>query len=164
MRICVLCDSLTGNTEQLAQVIRQRCQGHITTDWQQADMVFLGSWTDKGTCSEKIRQIAGELRNKEVFLFGTCGFGGNQAYYQGVFQRTADLLDSSNRIIGRFYCQGKMPPSVRARYAALLEQDPGNERLRLSLENYDRALSHPDQKDLEALKAALDELHLPLEN
>ena len=44
-----------------------------------------------------------------------------------------------------------MPPAVRARYEAM-EDTP---RRRAMLENFDRALGHPDQEDLARLKAAI---------
>lgn len=46
-------------------------------------------------------------------------------------------------------CQGKMPPAVRARYEAM-EDSPRRTRM---LDNFDQALTHPDQEDLARLKA-----------
>ena len=48
-------------------------------------------------------------------------------------------------------CQGKMPDSVRARYQAM-EDSP---RRTAMLENFDQALTHPDDLDLAQLKAAV---------
>ena len=50
-------------------------------------------------------------------------------------------------------CQGKMPQAVRDRYAAM-EDSP---RRTAMLENFDRAISHPDQQDLARLRAAVTE-------
>lgn len=47
-----------------------------------------------------------------------------------------------------------MPQAVRDRYAAM-EESP---RRTMMLENFDRALPHPDAGDLAALKAALPPL------
>lgn len=41
-------------------------------------------------------------------------------------------------------CQGKMPQSVRARY----ERMPASDKVAQMLENFDKALGHPDAKDL----------------
>lgn len=57
------------------------------------------------------------------------------------------------KFLGSFYCQGKMPPSVRARYEALLRDNPGDKRAATSIENFDAALSHPDRADLEKAKS-----------
>ena len=45
-------------------------------------------------------------------------------------------------------CQGKMPQAVRDRYASM-EDSP---RRTSMLENFDKALSHPDEQDLKQLK------------
>ena len=48
MKICVLFDSKTGNTRQLAERIRARYQDLLTDTPADAEVVFWGSWTDKG--------------------------------------------------------------------------------------------------------------------
>ncbi len=47
-------------------------------------------------------------------------------------------------------CQGKMPQAVRRRYEAM-EESP---RRQIMLDNFDRALSHPNEGDLTALEQA----------
>ena len=97
---------------------------------------------------------------KKVFIFGTCGFGGSEEYYGKLFERAAGLLDESDEIIGHYYCQGKMPMSVKERYVAMLREHPEDKRMQVSLQNFEEALTHPDQKDLERLSEILDELKL----
>ena len=160
MKVCICYESKTGNTKMLADVIQETYQTDLVEDPTQADLVFLGSWTDKGSCSPAIQEAAAKLKDKQVFLFGTCGFGGSASYYEQIFQRTAALLPPGNRIIGHFYCQGKMPASVKARYLAMLQQDPENQRLQMSLENFDKVSSHPDQSDLQHLRDVLRTLSL----
>ena len=65
------------------------------------------------------------------------------------------MPDGSNTVIGTYMCQGKMPPSVRARYEAMraLPAPPAN--LDALIENFDRARSHPDADDLDRLRAAV---------
>ena len=55
------------------------------------------------------------------------------------------------QVVGTYMCQGKMPQVVRDRYEAM-EDSP---RRTMMLENFDRALSHPDQQDLDGLKQAV---------
>lgn len=43
-----------------------------------AECIFVGFWTDKGTCDDNITAFLNKLENKKVFLFGTAGFGGEQ--------------------------------------------------------------------------------------
>ena len=56
-------------------------------------------------------------------------------------------------MVGRFMCQGQMPPAVRERYVKMAEQDP--KKFEPMIENFDRALGHPDAADLDAFEAAL---------
>ena len=115
MKICVLYDSVTGNTRMLAEVIEKKYAALLTENPAEADVVFLGSWTDKGSFSEKMKEQAEKIHEKKVFIFGTCGFGGNPEYYERLFERAAALLDESNAVIGHYYCQGKMPMAVNIR-------------------------------------------------
>ena len=55
-------------------------------------------------------------------------------------------------------CQGKMPVSVRKGYESMLEQNPEDERMKAMVENFDRALSHPDASDLKNLRDVLSAL------
>ena len=64
-------------------------------------------------------------------------------------------LYSSNTVIGSFMCQGKMPMSVRQRYENMKKQPLHLLNLDTMIENFDKALSHPDADDLERLKQAV---------
>ena len=54
-------------------------------------------------------------------------------------------------------CQGKMPQSVRERYVKMKEQPDHMTNLDAMIENFDKALSHPDADDLEKLANAVRE-------
>ena len=60
-------------------------------------------------------------------------------------------IDSSNEIIGEYMCQGKMPNSVRERYMKMKESDNCPPNIDALIDNFDKALSHPDKKDLDNL-------------
>ena len=160
MKICVLYDSVTGNTRMLAEVIEKKYAALLTENPAEADVVFLGSWTDKGSFSEKMKEQAEKIRGKKVFIFGTCGFGGSPEYYERLFERAAALLDESNTVIGHYYCQGRMPMAVKDRYVSMLREHPEDKKLEASIQNFEEALTHPDSEDLEKLSEALDELKL----
>lgn len=152
--------SKTGNTAKLAGAARACLPaGEITycgapaAAGAEAGLVLAGFWTDKGGCGEEMAAFLGGLRGRRVFLFGTAGFGGAQAYFDQILGRAAQNLDPSNTLVGSYMCQGAMPDSVRARYEAMGTTDP--ERARDMLENFDRALPHPDAADLDALKQAV---------
>lgn len=95
------------------------------------------------------------LKNKKIFLFGTAGFGESEAYFQKVLDRVKESIDESNSIIGTYMCQGKMPMAVRERYEKMKQQPNPAPNLDGLIRNFDRALAHPDDHDLEELKQAV---------
>lgn len=54
-------------------------------------------------------------------------------------------------------CQGRMPQAVKERYLRMKEQPEHPANLDMLLENFDRALPHPDAADLEKLRKAVAE-------
>ena len=93
----------------------------------------------------------GQVTGQKVFLFGTAGFGGAPAYFDHILTTVRGHLPQSAAVVGGYMCQGRMPAAVRTRYEAM-EESP---RRTAMLENFDQALSHPDQSDLDALTAAV---------
>ena len=56
-------------------------------------------------------------------------------------------------------CQGKMPQSVRKRYEAMQEKAPHDDKIKMMIDNFDRAASHPDEDDLHRLRNMIAELN-----
>ena len=75
-----------------------------------------------------------------------------EAYYRKVLERVRQSVDESNTIVGTYMCQGKMPQSVRDRYVKMKEKPDHAPNLDELIQNFDRALSHPDNEDLERLE------------
>lgn len=142
----IVCNSLTGNTKMLADTIKS-----VLPNNNNDDIVFVGFWTDKGNADSKTIEYLKLLRNKKVFLFGTCGFGGSVTYFERILTNVKNYIDPSNEMIGEYMCQGKMPSSVRERYLKMKESDNCPPNIDALIDNFDRALSHPDKKDLEKL-------------
>ena len=69
-----------------------------------------------------------------------------------LFERVKEYIDESNEILGYYYCQGRMPEMVKKRYEKMLEENPNDEKVKQSIENYEEALKHPNTKDLEDLR------------
>ena len=153
MSYAIICSSKTGNTEKLAQRAREALGEKDERPVADADLVLVGSWTDKGGMDPALADALPQLAGKRVFLFGTCGFGGSQAYYDRVLDRFQSALPEDSQVVGRFMCQGQMPPAVRERYVKMAEQDPA--RFSPMIENFDRALGHPDDADLAAFETTL---------
>ena len=158
-RYAILFSSVTGNTKKLADVIRETlpeetCDdfGGIENQEPTADMLYIGFWTDKGNADQATIRLLKKLKNKKVFLFGTAGFGGSEAYFSQILGRVKQSLDASNTVVGEYMCQGRMPQTVRERYVKMKEQPEHMKNLDALIENFDRALSHPDAEDLDKLK------------
>ena len=167
MNYSIVYSSKTGNTTALAEAAQaalpqKDCLYFGATagagaDAAGADVVFAGFWTDKGVCDADTTAFLKALHGKQVFLFGTAGFGQSSAYFDKILDATGQSLSPDNKIAGRFMCQGKMPVSIRDRYAKMLAADPENKRFQLFLQNFDVALSHPDTDDLARCRAAVEQ-------
>ena len=162
MTYAIVYSSRTGNTKLLAETIRAALPagdclyfGEPDSAALAADRIYAGFWTDKGACDEQTAAFLRTLTDQELFLFGTAGFGQSQAYFDKVLERTRQHLGAGVRNTGSFMCQGKMPLSVRERYEKMQHSPVKVPNLQAMIENFDSALSHPDQADLERLRAAL---------
>ena len=162
MTCAIVYSSRTGNTKQLAEAVQAALpaclyMGPPDDAALAADRLYIGFWTDKGTCDAATADFLSKVSGKEVFLFGTAGFGGEAAYFESILSRVVQCLGPDNTVIGSFMCQGRMPMAVRERYEKMLSAPPSPrmpDPLKM-LENFDRALTHPDEEDLAHLKAAL---------
>ena len=162
MSYAIVFSSKTGNTALLAQTLQEQLPqadccyfGAPDAAALSADTLYVGFWTDKGKADADTLDFLQQLRGKRVFLFGTAGFGGSAPYFEKILAATRKALDGSNTVIGTYMCQGKMPPSVRARYEAMRALPAPPENLDALIENFDRARSHPDADDLDRLRAAV---------
>jgi flavodoxin I len=158
MKYAIVYSSKTGNTRLLAETIRdvlkeQDCVyfGSPSSEALCADRIYLGFWTDKGTCDSQTADFLSQLTTQKLFLFGTAGVGGSPSYFENILSAVKQHISSSVSIIGEYMCQGKMPMAVRHRYEAM-ENNPHKEMM---LQNFDLALTHPNTKDLEQLKTAI---------
>ena len=164
MKCAIVYSSRTGNTRMLAETIQRTlpesdCLYFGAPDEKalEAERIYAGFWTDKGTCDEQMAEFLKKVTGQEVFLFGTAGFGENQDYFDKVLSRTEKNLGENVRIAGSFMCQGKMPMSVRERYEKMQNSGAKIPNIQGMIENFDKALSHPDAQDLERLQKAVQQ-------
>lgn len=158
MKYSIVYQSLTGNTKMLADTIKEKLNsndliycGKANEKALEADYIYVGFWTDKGRCDEVTENFLKTIHNKKVFLFGTCGFGASEEYFNTIAKRTATFLSEDNELVGSFICQGKMPMSVRQRYVKMKEAGTPIPNIDMLIDNFDKALTHPDEKDLDNL-------------
>ena len=159
MTYSIVYSSKTGNTRMLAEALAaflpeedRVYMGEPVPQARDAERIYVGFWTDKGTCDPETAAFLAELTTQEVFLFGTAGFGGSADYFEKILAEVKQKLSPQVRLIGTYMCQGKMQQGVRHRYEAM-EEGP---RRQMLLDNFDQALSHPDEADLQQLKAAVE--------
>ena len=154
MKIAVVYKSFTGNTKLVAEAIGEALNVEHDVcvcepaEGIEADMYFVGTWIDKGSCTKEIAEFLSTFENQKIALFATAGFGGSQEYYDALAGRIKAQVPESNEILGQFFCQGKMPMSVRDRYVAMLKANPEDKNMEVNVKNFDEALSHPDESDL----------------
>lgn len=164
MKYAVIYSSRTGNTKYLAEALKdwlgEKCMffGEVgkTEEVEDADVIFAGFWTDKGDCQETMAKFLQGIRSKKIFLFGTAGFGQNESYFQRIVSNVNKHLDQSNQVIGTWMCQGRMSMAVRTRYEAMLETEP--EKARQMIDNFDRAMFHPNEEDKRKFLEAVEEI------
>ena len=158
MKQIILYDCAKGNTEYLAKALSHAlpnvpCGPVGSLDGSKAELVYLGFWTDKGTCAPAVKEFLQGLHGKRVALFGTAGFGLSEMYFASLSDRFRAEVPEENQVLGTWFCPGRMPPAVRARYETQLKEKPGDARLENMLRAYDQALSHPDGTDLADARA-----------
>lgn len=129
----------------------------LSAQASEADVVFVGFWCDKGSCSPAVQHFLQGLVGKRVFLFGTCGFGESDEYFVQILDRVRAYLPADAQYIGGAMCQGKMGMGVKRRYEGMLEKDPENAQARMLIDNWNKAQSHPNEDDFSRIAAAAKE-------
>ena len=139
MKDNIIYNSLTGNTKLLAET--------LDTLELDKDVIYIGFWTNIGKADKETLEYLKTLKNKKIFLFGTCGFGLSEEYFTRIINNTKEYIDESNEVIGYYMCVGKMPQSVKDRYLKMED----SKQKEMMIHNFDMALSHPDNNDLNNL-------------
>ena len=141
-----LCRCSEGGKNELRYRIQQQNRQHRTAGTDPAGAAAAGRlllFRRTGHCRAGSR-------------YPICGLlDGSAPYFEKILAATRKALDGSNTVIGSFMCQGKMPVSVRQRYEAMKAKPLHIPNLDALIENFDKALSHPDAADLKQLKQAV---------
>ena len=114
MKYAVVFESRTGNTAKLAEHIKSLISpenlvffGKSSPDAAQADLIFVGTWTDKGTCCDEIAGFLKGLSGKQIFIFGTAGFGGLPEYFNVITSRIVKNIPSGEYYKRQLFLSGK---------------------------------------------------------
>ena len=123
MSYAIVFSSKTGNTKLLADTLhaclpQENCCYFGTPDpaAMEADDLYVGFWTDKGNADESTLDFLKQLHGKNIFLFGTAGFGGSEEYFNKILKKVGEecaetiiaakngiLLDTENEICDLLY-------------------------------------------------------------
>ena len=170
MKTQVLYKSRTGNTEKLAKAIFAAVPGSDKdiarldgqTDYDMADIYFIGFWTDRGSASVEVLDYLGSLQGKKIALFGTCGMGESPEYFKKIAENIRVFIEDDNEYLGAFICQGKMPIQVREKYNRMRNGD-NDRQIDTMIRNFDMAMLHPDMDDLEHAAQFVSKIYESLE-
>lgn len=155
MKNAIVFSSTTGNTERLANAIKEKLSdvayfGKPSDEALEADVLYVGSWAIGYSCTEDIKEFLSKLNGKKVFLFVTAGYGSTDEFYAPIMEAVKSNLNDSNEIIGEFICQGKVSAPKRT---AMEQGNP--EKYAGMKPELDKAESHPDAQDLTNLQNKL---------
>ena len=162
MSYAIVFSSKTGNTRLLADTLRaslpqNECTyfGAPAPEALEAETLYIGFWTDKGHADDTLTAFLQTLKGEaDLFCFGhRKAFRRRSAeYFEQILAAVQKSLDESNTVIGTYMCQGKMPMTVRQQYEKMLQQPNHAPNLEMLIENFDKALAHPDAADLDQLR------------
>ena len=156
MTYAIVYSSKTGNTALLAQTVREYLEeaeclyfGPPSPQALNAQRIYVGFWTDKGTCDMSVVDFLSGLHGKKVALFGTCGMGKDSEYMERIGKHVKVWIPEDCTYLGFYMCQGKMPMDVRRRYETMEKNGVEPEKVKMLLANFDEALLHPDDRDVQ---------------
>ena len=108
MSYAIVYSSKTGNTKILADTLHDCLPqadccyfGSPNPAAMEADTLYVGFWTDKGNADESTSDFLKQLHGKNIFLFGTAGFGGSKEYFDKILKKT-DYCYGMEEVLGTY--------------------------------------------------------------
>ncbi|MFI3226620.1 MAG: flavodoxin family protein [Clostridia bacterium] len=151
MKKAIVFSTISGQTEKLAKVILDKVgevdyYGVPSEEALNADVIYVGCWTQAFTCPPNIKDFLEKLNGKKVFLFMTAGYNSSDIYFAPIMQSVKANINTTNEIIGEFICQGAVSPQKQE---AIKKMDI--EKYNNMKEQLDLSQMHPDAGDIEKL-------------
>lgn len=151
-RAAILYSSVTGNTRRVAEALAGATGDPLfpvtgAPDPAGFDILALGFWVRRGMPDEKSQALWRRITGKPVFFFGTMGVWPDSPH-AGRCRAGAEALlrEGGNRVLGSFFCQGRVSPQI-LKISEMRGRHPMTEERRRRLEE---AARHPDDGDLAA--------------
>lgn len=160
MKIIVIYSSETGNTKSVAQAIYEEFKPDAIIipmcdaknyNLNEFDYVFIGFWVDKGYPSEEACVLLKNITNCRIALFATLGAYPYSMQTSRVFYRAGEMIDESNRVLGSFMCQGRIP---KEKLDEINSRPPDHPRYPTPIQTLARNIGqlHPNEEDFLAAK------------
>lgn len=168
MKILLTYSSKTGNTKKVADAIYEVMPKETVyksidedIDPNEFDIVLLGFWVDKGLPDEKSLDFIKKLKGKKVGIFATLGAYPDSDHAKSSLEKTWELLEPENKVIGDFICQGAVDPKL----IKMFEDFPKGHPHYLDEARKKRhadAKKHPNEEDFNNAKATFKNMILDL--
>lgn len=159
MKCSIVYSSVTGNTKKLAETIKNKvgeCYfGKPSDEALIADVIFIGFWTTKNSCSVDIQEFIAKLSDKKIFIFGTAGYDNTKEYFEEILNNVKSHVPSSNTIVGAYMCQGKVSDVMQNK---IKEVKP--EKYETIKEKLLESENHPNEDDIKLLITEIDKVSL----
>ncbi len=164
MRYQIIYDSKTGNTRKLAEHIYEYLEGETRdiktvaefNGTEDADLYFVGFSTNRNSCSMDTADVLELLEEKKIALFGTCGMGNTQEYYEKIRKNIDVWMPEDYEDCGFFMCQGRMNDEIKERISIMSNKMTDEVKCK-TWQMYDDGLTHPDEEDLKKLELFVDD-------
>jgi flavodoxin len=154
MRSLIVYSSKGGNTEKLAETVRDALPGETHLALVQDDpdpsgfaLICVGFWLQKGAPDAAAAAYLEKLQGYKLFLFASHGAGVNSTHAEQAMQAARDLA-KGNEVVGAFNCQGEVDPEFLAEVSTRPTPPPW-------AADAVTAVGHPDAADLQSLTEQL---------
>ena len=158
MKYVVMYQSISGNTEKIAEEIYQNLPEWDTDIYDidkggeipLAEVYFIGFGVQRGTCSMEIINLFEKIKGGKIALFATCGSCPTDHYKKQIESAVQVWLPEDSDYLGMFLCQGKIEKEMRQSMLNQGEISGYADSIRQLL---DESESHPDEEDFAAAAA-----------
>ena len=149
----VIYSSCTGNTRYLAERLASCLALPLFAvknagDAAQGVPLVLGAWTRQGGPDGRMARFMSGLKDRDVFFFCTMASYADSPHAARCLAKAQALLaDGGNRLLGHFFCQGRLSPAMLAHSRHPMTPERAA-RLKA-------AAGHPNEADADALTEAV---------
>ena len=159
MNILITYSSKTGNTKKVAEAVKagiptaELIPVSEVQNTENYDLIIIGGWIDRANFDAAALKFVQSVKNKNVAYFFTLGAYPDSDHAKDCVKNIEkSLIENSNKILGKFFCQGAVDPKL----ISFIEKLPADHIMAVNEERRKRwkdASTHPDNNDLENAKA-----------